>query len=221
VVGASIYGLHGGAVDLHTGIGLMCGGLLGAPLGARLAARVPERLLRLIFIAVLMLSGIKMLLDTVFPGNQATSALLPAQTTSLALLMLIAFLLGILIGAWSSSMGLGGGLLAILALVLIFGVNQHAAEGTSLLIMIPNTLVGSIAHLRQDTASPHIGGIMGIGAPGGAALGIWVAFLLNNQVLQLIFGCFVLIMAIREGYTFYRRKWQTKNTSIRRPDERH
>lgn len=220
VIGTSIYSLHGGAIDLRTGIGLMCGGIVGAPLGARLAALVPDRLLRLLFIAVLLLSGIKMLLNIAFTGNQVTSALVPAQTTSLALLLLLAFLFGMLIGAWSSSMGLGGGLLAIPTLVLIFGVNQHAAEGTSLLIMIPNTVVGSIAHLRQGTASLHIGSIMGIGALGGAALGTWIALLLNNQILQLIFGCFVLIMAIREGYTFYRRMHQIKNISIRQSDEK-
>jgi len=213
VVGASIYSLHGGAVDLRTGIGLMCGGLVGAPLGARLASYVPERFLRLLFICVLVLSGLKLLLGGAQPDNQATIAWLPAQKTPLALLMLLTFLLGILIGAWSSSMGLGGGLLAVPALVLIFGVSQHAAEGTSLLIMIPNTIVGSIAHLRQHTASLRLGSVMSIGALGGAALGTFVAFLLSNQVLQLIFGCFVLIMALREGYAFSRWMHTAKNIS--------
>jgi uncharacterized membrane protein YfcA len=212
LIGTSIYSLHGGAVDLRTGIGLMCGGLVGAPLGARLASRTPERFLRLLFIFVLLLSGLKLLLDEAQPGNQATAAWLPAQTIPLALLVLLTFLLGILIGAWSSSMGLGGGLLAVPALVLIFGVSQHAAEGTSLLIMIPNTIIGSVAHLRQRTASLRLGSIMSIGALGGAVLGACVAFLLSNRVLQLIFGCFVLLMALREGYTFSRWTRRAKNT---------
>lgn len=212
VIGVCIYSLHGGAIDLRTGSGLMCGGLVGAPLGARLASYVPERFLRLLFIFVLVLSGLKLLLNGMQPGSQTNTVWLPAQVTPLALLMLITFLLGVLIGAWSSSMGLGGGLLAVPALVLIFGVSQHAAEGTSLLIMIPNTVVGSIAHLRQHTASLRLGSIMSIGALGGAVLGVFVAFLLSNQILQLIFGCFVLIMALREGYTFSRWVRMVKNT---------
>jgi uncharacterized membrane protein YfcA len=215
VIGASIYSLHGGAVDLRTGIGLMCGGLVGAPLGARLASRAPERFLRLLFIFVLLLSGLKLLLDGIQPGNQAIVALLPAQVVPLALLMLLTFLLGMLIGAWSSSMGLGGGLLAVPALVLIFGVSQHAAEGTSLLIMIPNTIVGSMAHLRQRTASLRLGSSMSVGALGGAVLGASAAFLFSNQVLQLIFGCFVLLMALRESYTFSHWIQRAKNIDKR------
>ncbi len=205
VVGTSVYSLHGGAVDWRTGVGLIIGGLVGAPLGARLAARLPERQLRLLFIIVLLLAGGKILFDAVSSSGQATSALLPIARTPYLIVIPIACLLGVVIGAWSSSLGLGGGLLAIPTLVLIFGINQHTAAGTSLLVMIPNTIVGSIAHLRQGTASPRLGSFMGIGALVGAALGSWIAFLLNDQVLQLIFGCFVLLMAIREGCTFYRR----------------
>lgn len=97
---------------------------------------------------------------------------------------------------------MGGGILTIPVLVLIFGVNQHTAAGTSLLVMIPNTVVGSYMHLRQRTASLRLGSIMGIGAFLGAAIGIWIgiwiAFRMNDQFLQLIFGCFVLVVATRE-----------------------
>lgn len=34
VIGAGMYSWRGGAMDLRTGIALMCGGLIGAPLGA-------------------------------------------------------------------------------------------------------------------------------------------------------------------------------------------
>jgi uncharacterized membrane protein YfcA len=215
MIGAGIYSWHGGAMDLRTGIGLMCGGLIGAPLGARLTARIPELLFRLLFMVVLLFSGGKMLLNAAVPGDQSTAVLLPAtQMTHPILLMLLAFLLGALIGVWSSSMGLGGGILAIPTLVLIFGVNQHTAAGTSLLIMIPNTIVGSFAHLRQGTASLRLGSIIGIGAFFGAAIGTWIALMMNNQVLQLIFGCFILFMAIREGYALYCRLCSRLRTPV-------
>jgi uncharacterized membrane protein YfcA len=79
--------------------------------------------------------------------------------------------------------------------------------------MFPSTLVCSIAHLRQGTASPRIDDIISIGAPAGTALDIWIAFLLNKQMLQLIFGCYVLIMALREGYTLYHRTHKIMSTS--------
>jgi uncharacterized membrane protein YfcA len=205
LVGTAIYSLHGGTVDLRVGIGLMLGGVIGGTLGARLAAYLPERALRLLFVAVLLISGVKLLFDGTHLAGQATSALLPAQQLPLLPLLLLTCLFGILIGAWSGSMGLGGGLLAIPTLVLIFGVSQHPAEGTSLLLMIPNTIAGSITHLRQGTASFRLGRMLSLGAFFGAALGVWIAFLFSNQVLQLVFGSFVLLMALREGYRFVRR----------------
>ncbi|WP_052569134.1 sulfite exporter TauE/SafE family protein [Ktedonobacter racemifer] len=158
----------------------MCGGLIGAPLGARLTARLPERLLRLLFLGVLLVTGAQMLLNAVFSRSQTPSLFPGPSLTDPILVVLLAFLLGVLIGAWSSSMGMGGGILTIPALVLIFGVNQHTAAGTSLLVMIPNTLVGSFMHLRQQTASLRAGSIMGIGAFFGAAIGIWMALLMND-----------------------------------------
>jgi uncharacterized membrane protein YfcA len=203
VIGAGIYSWRGGTMDLRIGIALMCGGLIGAPLGAHLTARLPERLLRLLFLGVLLVTGAQMLLNAAFSRSQAPSLFPGSPLTDLILIVLLAFLLGVLIGAWSSSMGMGGGILTIPVLVLIFGVNQHTAAGTSLLVMIPNTLVGSYMHLRQRTASLRLGSIMGIGAFFGAAIGIWIAFMMNDQFLQLIFGCFVLVVAMREGYGFF------------------
>jgi uncharacterized membrane protein YfcA len=42
-------------------------------------------------------------------------------------------------------------------LILLFGVGTHTAEGTSLLVMLPNSVAASVQHLRQHTASPRLG----------------------------------------------------------------
>lgn len=89
-----------------------------------------------------------------------------------------------MIGAWAGAMGLGGGLLAVPALVLLFGVELHVAAGTSLLMFIPNSIVGTLVHLRQGTASARWGWLLGLA--------------LDAVVLGVVFATFALAMAVRE-----------------------
>lgn len=107
-------------------------------------------------------------------------------------------LAGIVIGAWAAALGLGGGLLAVPALVLLFGADLHTAAGTSLLMFVPNSVVGAIVHLRKGTASPRISTWLSLGAIPGAAAGALLALALNSVVLGVVFGTFALAMGIRE-----------------------
>jgi uncharacterized membrane protein YfcA len=47
----------------------------------------------------------------------------------------------------------------------------------------------------------------------GATIGIWIALLMNDHLLQLIFGCFILVVAMREGYGFFHRLHQKPRTT--------
>lgn len=51
--------------------------------------------------------------------------------------ILFYLLLGLTVGAFSGLLGLGGGLLLIPALVILFGFAQKEAQGTSLAMMLP------------------------------------------------------------------------------------
>ena len=49
--------------------------------------------------------------------------------------------LGLLLGALGGLFGIGGGLLAIPALGLLFGLDQQFAQGTALVMVVPNVLL--------------------------------------------------------------------------------
>lgn len=195
VVGAAVYGARGGAVDLATGVPLMLGGIAGAVLGARLVTRAPERLLRLLFSAVLLASGTSLLLEASGITVTAGAGALPDVP---AVLVPVALALGALVGAWSAAMGLGGGLLTVPALVLLFGVDPHTAVGTSLVVMLPNSVAGATAHLRQGTASVPIGARLAAGAAVGAAGGALLALALDERMLSAVLGTYMYVTAIRE-----------------------
>lgn len=211
VIGSLVYALRGGAVDFTTGMPLMVGGVVGALFGVRLVTRLPEWVLRVVFVVVLTLSGAKLLLDALGLDPAGGAALLPERVRgSLGWVLVLALLLGLLVGAYSSAMGLGGGLLTVPLLVLLFGTTLHVAEGTSLAVMIPNSLAGSVAHLRQRTASVPVGRQLALGAVPGAVLGALLALALHSRSLGLVFGCFTLSMATREALRM-RRARRTRN----------
>ncbi len=199
IVGTAAYALRGGAVDLTTGIPLMVGGAFGAVLGARLVVKTPERVLRTVFVAVLLVAGVKLIVDALGVDPIGEAAVLPPSVRdSLPAVIVIAAVLGVLIGAWSAALGLGGGLLTVPSLALLFGASLHVAAGTSLAVMLPNSIIGTIAHVRQKTASVQVGGRLACGSAAGAVLGVFVALAIPSRVLGFFFGAFVLFMAARE-----------------------
>jgi uncharacterized protein len=219
VVGAAVYALRGGAIYPTVGIPLMIGGVAGALFGARLVAHASETVLRSVFIAVLILAGAKLLFDATGADPIHRGAVLPDVVRHDAAIVIgIGLTCGVIIGAWSAAMGLGGGLLTVPILVLLFGTSLHTAEGTSLVVMLPNAIAGAVAHIRQHTASVPIGSRLAAGAGVGAIIGALIALELNNTTLGIVFGIFVLAMALREAMRLRRaRRTATHHTLTVRP----
>jgi uncharacterized protein len=213
VVGALIYGLRGGHLDMTTGVGLMIGGVVGAFFGAQIAARASDQTLRTAFAVVLAAAGIELCLGGAGIGPSSSSPLLSAglrgDTTAVVVLTLV---IGVVVGAWSAAMGLGGGSLTVPILILLFGVAPHAAEGTSLLVMLPNSIAASIQHLRQRTASPGLGALLTYGAVPGAVGGASLALVLSAITLDWVFGLFVLFVATQQLRRI-QTVWRSQQTS--------
>jgi hypothetical protein len=198
IVGTTVYALRGIPVDYEVGVPLMIGGVFGAVLGAKLVVKAPENVLRTIFVVVLFIAGVKLLLDALDLDPLGRNAVLSAAVRAdRSEVVMIAIVLGVVIGAWSAALGLGGGLLTVPALALLFGAGLHTAESTSLAVMLPNSIVGTVAHVRQRTASVPIGVRLAGGAAIGAIVGALLAVEIPSTALGIFFGLFVLAMAAR------------------------
>jgi uncharacterized membrane protein YfcA len=198
VVGMAVYAMRGTAVDYGVGVPLMIGGVFGAVLGAKLVVKAPESALRTVFVVVLVIAGVKLLLDALDLDPLGRRAVLPAAVRAeRPEVVMIGIALGVVIGAWSAALGLGGGLLTVPALALLFGAGLHTAESTSLAVMLPNSIVGTVAHVRQRTASVPIGARLAVGAAVGAGGGALLAVEIPSTGLGLFFGLFTLATAAR------------------------
>lgn len=198
VSGAAAYAFGGGALDLRVAAGMTLGGILGGAVGPRLLARASETLLRALLVAILILAAAKFMVDALGLPLFTHAVVPQGLLDDLWFVVPATIVVGIVIGAWGGAMGLGGGLLAVPALVLLFGVELHVAAGTSLLMFIPNSIVGTVVHLRQGTASARWGWLLGLTAVPGVVAGALLGLSMDTLVLGVVFGTFALAMAVRE-----------------------
>jgi uncharacterized protein len=106
--------------------------------------------------------------------------------------------LGLVAGVLSGIFGIGGGVILIPALVFLFGLTQHQAQGTTLAIMVPP--IGLLAALRY-----YYSGNVKLGMAGFICAGFLVGGLLGAQLIQNVpdallkklFGMFLLIISLR------------------------
>jgi uncharacterized membrane protein YfcA len=198
-VGALTFALVGGHLDWHAGLGVLVGGTIGGLFGAALLLKVPPAVLRRLFVAVLLASVVKLVLDIAGTDPLEGGAAFPAGVVSdWAYIVPVSLVCGSLIGAWAAAVGLGGGLLAVPVLMVLFGCELHTAIGTSLLMFFPNSIVGWIMHARQRTASPRLSLTLNLGALPGAVLGAVLALVLNATALSVVYAAFCLFVAVRE-----------------------
>jgi uncharacterized membrane protein YfcA len=58
--------------------------------------------------------------------------------------------LGAVLGSVGGMMGIGGGLMAIPVLAWVYGMDQHLAQGTALVMIVPNVLIGFIRYRQRN-----------------------------------------------------------------------
>lgn len=112
-------------------------------------------------------------------------------------------LVGIVAGLLSGLLGIGGGVVTIPCLILIFkALNlpassmMHLAIGTSLAAMVFNTLSASYSHYKKESVLFHIVKPMSLGVIGGALVGAIMARFLSSDFLQVFFGIFEALLGI-------------------------
>ena len=113
-------------------------------------------------------------------------------------------LIGICAGFASGLLGVGGGFLIVplqYFLLKYIGVNPDLAMlislGTSLAIIIPTSMSGAYRHTRTMDNIIKPGLQLGVFGVIGGAIGGFVASGLPSRVLEIIFGCLLLFVVIK------------------------
>ena len=110
--------------------------------------------------------------------------------------------LGLAAGMLSSVVGIGGGVLIVPALVLIFAVSQKVAQGTSLVMLLPPIgIFAVINYYKAGYVDFKIAGVLCIAFIVGSYFGSKVALNLPESTLKRLFGGFLMILAVK--YLFF------------------
>lgn len=111
--------------------------------------------------------------------------------------------LGLIAGTIAAALGVGGGVIYVPTLVVIFAFDQHIAQGTSLAVILPTAVVATVAHARLGNVEWPIAVPIAIAGIFGAVFGAWVALSLDADLLRRLFGVFLLITASRMALRAY------------------
>jgi uncharacterized protein len=104
---------------------------------------------------------------------------------------------GVLAGVASGLLGVGGGTLLVPFLTLAVGLSQHAAEATSLLVILPTAIAGTLALRRRGVGSAGLALRFGVVGSAGAVVGALLALALPADTLRLVFAAFVAFVGVR------------------------
>jgi uncharacterized membrane protein YfcA len=115
---------------------------------------------------------------------------------------LVAF--GFFTGGAAGLLGVGGGIMMVPFLTLVAGVSQHAAQATSLLVVLPTAIVATIVLQRKGIGDAALALRFGAIGAGGGIAGAVLALALPGHLLRLIFAIFlagVAVRLVRDGVT--------------------
>ena len=105
--------------------------------------------------------------------------------------------IGLVAGGVAATLGVGGGIVYVPALVSLFGFVQHDAQGTSLAVIIPTTFVAAVVHSKAGRVAWKTAIPLGIGGLVGGLLGGTTALALSAPLLRRMFAVFLVIIAVR------------------------
>lgn len=111
--------------------------------------------------------------------------------------IVLAGLVGVLAGVTAGLLGVGGGILFVPALAIILGLGQVDAEATSLLAIIPVSLLGAVRQRAYGNVRVREGVIVGALSAAGVLAGVAVANALPERALEIGFALLSLVIAVR------------------------
>lgn len=188
VAGSFSY-LAAGRVDGIAAGMLAIGGIVGGWLGARLLRRIALRWLRWMFIVFLVLVTVRMLI-VLPPRNEGLT-----EHSLAAILGLIG--IGLAVGIASGLFGIGGGVIVVPALMTVFGFGDLTAKGTSLLMMVPTSLSGTVTNVRGRVVDLRAGLFVGIPATVASFGGVALAFTMSPTVSAWLFAALLIAATIQ------------------------
>lgn len=116
---------------------------------------------------------------------------------------------GVVVGLMSGLLGVGGGIIMVPVITLLWHKPIHVAIGTSLAVMVPTAIAGALRHsYSYHSVDFTLAAMMAVGAiVGSYFLGAPLSNHLPGATLQKVFGVTMVIFGV---YYAWLEPWLTK-----------
>ncbi len=179
-----------GEVDWAAAALVSVGALGGTFGGTYLLRRVPVATLQILFAGLLVVTAARLLMEEGAGAGRAE--LVPVAAVGLVLL-------GVASGALAGLLGVGGGVIIVPALTILVGLPVAVAKGTSLLVIVPTAILGTLRNRRSKLTALRpalvVGGAGIVTAVAASRLSIG----LDPELSTALFAGLLVVVAARTG----------------------
>lgn len=174
-------------VDWPVALWLSIGAVAGAVLGTRLLHVVSHRALALGFSALLVVTAARLFSQSSGSGRAALSI------ASVVLLVGI----GLATGTLAGLLGVGGGVVMVPAMMLALSLPPALAKGTSVAVIIPTSIMGTLRNRRSGNTDLRAAAVVGLGGVGFAVVGGWLSTVMSDRTSNVLFAALLVTVAAR------------------------
>lgn len=177
-----------GNVDWAVALFLAIGAIAGAVVGTALLHVIPKNVLVVIFVITVLATATQLAISSESGGRIDL-------TVWIALLLIV---VGLLTGTLAGLLGIGGGVIMVPAMVVLLGMAPVVAKGTSVAVIVPTAIMGTIRNRKKANVDIRVAAVVGGFGVASAIVGGTIADRLSDQVANIMFAALLIFVAITQ-----------------------
>jgi uncharacterized protein len=189
-----------GNVDWTVALFLAIGAIVGAIVGTTLLQIIPKNVLVVIFVITVLATATRLAISSDSTGRAGL-------TVAMAILLIV---IGVLTGTLAGLLGIGGGVIMVPAMVVLLGMVPVVAKGTSVAVIVPTAIMGTIRNRRKANADIRVATVVGLFGAASAVAGGTISDRLSDQVSNIMFAALLVFVAITQLLSLRSKPASTK-----------
>ena len=177
-----------GNVDWAVAFFLAIGAIAGAVVGTTLLHIIPKNVLIIIFVITVLATATRLAISTDSTGRSDL-------TVAMALLLIV---VGLLTGTLAGLLGIGGGVIMVPAMVVILGMVPVVAKGTSVAVIVPTAIMGTIRNRKKANADIRVAAVVGGFGAISAIVGGTISDRMSDHLSNIMFALLLVFVAITQ-----------------------
>ena len=174
-------------IDWPVVLFLAIGAVGGAILGTKLLQVLPHRTLGIAFSVLLLASAARLFMADSGTGRDDLDLLM-------AVLLVV---VGVVTGVLAGLLGVGGGIIMVPAMMMLFGIPPVIAKGTSLGVIIPTSIMGTWRNRTKKNVDFRAAAIVGVAGVLAAIAGGTLSARMSDTLSNVLFAVLLAVVAVR------------------------